>query len=143
MSGPWQTAWVTGASHGIGRALAEQLADRGTTVAVSARSEKALQDLHEAQPRIVPSPLDVTDDGAVVAVLDTFEKHNGLPDLAILNAGIYEPGYAAGVTADDYRRHMEVNYLGVTNCLAALLLSLIHISEPTRLLVQSRMPSSA
>jgi len=48
VSGPWHTAWITGASHGIGRALAEQLAYSGTTVAVSARSEKALQDLHEA-----------------------------------------------------------------------------------------------
>ena len=121
MSGPWQTAWVTGASHGIGRALAEQLADSGTRVAVSARSEKALLDLHDSQPRIVPCPLDVTDEAAVVAVLDTIEKDIGLPDLAILNAGIYEPGYAAAVTAGDYRRHMEVNYLGVTNCLAALL----------------------
>ena len=121
MSGPWKTAWITGASHGIGRALAEQLADGGVTVAVSARGETVLQGLHEAQPGIVPFPLDVTDEAAVAATLEAIEHRNGLPDLAILNAGIYEPRDAGAVTAEDYRRHMEVNYLGVTNCLAVLL----------------------
>jgi NADP-dependent 3-hydroxy acid dehydrogenase YdfG len=59
MSGSWKTAWITGASSGIGRELALKLARDGVRVAASARSADRLDELAQAQPSIVPVPVDV------------------------------------------------------------------------------------
>ena len=122
MNGQWRTAWITGASHGIGRSLALRLAGtHAVKVAASARGETALQSLREDNGLIVPYVLDVTDTAAVEACIARMEAELGLPDLVVLNAGIYEPAAAAETTAAQYRDHMTVNYIGVTNCVAAIL----------------------
>ena len=59
-SAPWRTAWVTGASTGIGRAIALKLAARGVRVVASARSIEKLDELAREHTGIVPVPLDVT-----------------------------------------------------------------------------------
>jgi len=56
MAAPWRTAWITGASTGIGRALAVALAERGVKVAASARSADKLAELARAHPGIAPLP---------------------------------------------------------------------------------------
>src|SRR5262245_22593395 len=61
MAETWQTAWVTGASSGIGRALALALAKRGAKVAASARSADKLAELARLDARVAPFPLDVRD----------------------------------------------------------------------------------
>ena len=61
MSQPWKTVWLTGASTGIGRELAVQLARRGCSVAISARSHDKLAELARISPLLTPFPLDVTD----------------------------------------------------------------------------------
>lgn len=115
-------AWITGGSDGIGRALAIRMLQKGDwQVAVSARSEDRLKALSDAHPGIVSFPLDVTQPAEVVRVVDAIEDAQGLPDRVILNAGIYEPMQAGDVREEDYAVHMQVNYLGVTNCLAAVL----------------------
>ena len=53
--------WITGASSGIGRALAIRFANEGWEVAASARRENLLKELNEKHPNIQPYPLDVTD----------------------------------------------------------------------------------
>ena len=58
---PWKTIWITGASSGIGRRLAIDLAGRGVTVAVSARSVDTLAVLADDHGNIRSYPLDVTD----------------------------------------------------------------------------------
>ena len=65
MAAPWRTAWITGASTGIGRALAVALAERGVKVAASARSADKLAELARAHPGIAPLPLDVLDAAAM------------------------------------------------------------------------------
>ena len=122
MKPAWRTAWITGASHGIGRALAMQLAAGNTTsVAASARSEAQLHGMQQANPRVEPFVLDVTEARAAESVLEAIEARLGLPDLVVLNAGTYEPVAAATASVAQYREHMEVNYMGVINCLAAAL----------------------
>jgi len=117
----WKTAWITGATHGIGRAMAEQLAAGGVQVAVSSRSQDDLVSMHEKQQRIMPVRLDVTDAPAAAVAVNEVVRQLDLPELVILNAGIYEPLAAGSVTAEGYRKHIEVNYIGVTNCLAEIL----------------------
>ncbi len=117
-------AWVTGASSGIGRAVALELARRGWTVAVTARREPELAALVNeirAPGRIVPAPADVTDADAVAAAVARVEAEHGPVVLAFLNAGVYVP--VDGVTIDVavYRRTFDVNVMGTVNALAALL----------------------
>ena len=115
--------WLVGASSGIGRALALRLAGDGWRVAISARSEARLRQLAGQAPagRLLVWPLDVTDAGAVARVLEGIEREAGAVDIAILNAGDYEPMPLAGFDIALFRRLMEVNYLGVVHCLGALL----------------------
>jgi len=117
----WRSAWITGASHGIGRALALELAAYGTQVAASARDDKRLLELQRSRSGITPYTLDVTDSAATAATVDTIEEAVGPLDLAILSAGIYQPLPGGVGDPDLFRRHVEVNYLGVVNALMAVL----------------------
>ena len=90
MPAPWRTAWITGASTGIGRALAVALAERGVKVAASARSADKLAELARAHPGIAPLPLDVLDAAAMAEAVRSISSTLGPIDLAVLNAGIWE-----------------------------------------------------
>jgi len=125
---PWKTAWITGASSGIGRELALTLARQGVAVAASARSRDALESLAAAaggdagSARILPTPLDVTDRTAVQAAAEAaIRVFRGPPDLAVLNAGTFEPMTAAGFDAATFRTQVEVNLMGTVHMLEALL----------------------
>ncbi len=121
MALPWQVVWVTGASSGIGAAVARQLADAGVKVATSARRKELLNQQALQSPMIYPYPLDVTD---AVAVADTFrqiEKDIGPIDLIIAGAALYKPVAAKDIDPKDFDAMFRVNYLGVINMLAAAL----------------------
>jgi NAD(P)-dependent dehydrogenase (short-subunit alcohol dehydrogenase family) len=90
-------------------------------VAASARDESALRLLHQEASQVLPAPLDVTDARAVEAAVAEIEHAQGPIDLAVLNAGIYEPVPGGLASPELFRQHMEVNYQGVVNCLCALL----------------------
>jgi NAD(P)-dependent dehydrogenase (short-subunit alcohol dehydrogenase family) len=128
MSLPWKTAWITGASTGIGRELALALARRGVTVAASARSREGLESLAAEAgaaangTRILATPLDVADRAAVKTAAEAaIRVFRGAPDLAVLNAGTYLPMSAADFDAERFRAHVEVNLMGTVHMLEALL----------------------
>lgn len=121
MATAWKTAWVTGASSGIGRELALKLADRGVKVAVSARSADKLDELSRINSNITPIPLDVTSREAVNdAVANLVDKFGHL-DLVVLNAGVWQPIAATKFDAGAASNSMAVNYLGVANVLEPLI----------------------
>lgn len=122
-------AWVTGASGGIGRALALALADRGWTVWVTARKAEDLAALAAARPdggrgRIRVAPGDVTDPARMAAIVAEIEAEGPLA-LAVLNAGIYLPMRAQTFSAADARRTFDVNLGGVANGLEPVLRAMI------------------
>jgi short-subunit dehydrogenase len=121
----WTQAWITGASSGIGRELALQLARSGVTVAVSARSREALASLAASHANIHAYPLDVTDDAAVIQTVQAIERAHGPIDLAVLNAGIWQPVKVQELQVQPFAEAMAVNYLGVVRGLAAIVPGMI------------------
>ena len=118
-------AWITGASTGLGRALALRMAGDGWCVAVSARNTALLATLAEASAslsgRIVAYPLDVTDLAAVRAIVEAIESNHGAIAQAVLNAGSHQPVNAAAFKAETFRTLTELNLMGTVNCLDAIL----------------------
>lgn len=118
---PWRVVWITGASSGIGRALALSLARDGVRVAVSARSADKLTELAASHPNIEAFPLDVRDRDAAAHVLAEIEGALGPVNLAVLNAGVWHPMTSVTFDAALIEESMAVNFMGLVNPLAALL----------------------
>ncbi|GLK80838.1 SDR family NAD(P)-dependent oxidoreductase [Methylopila turkensis] len=118
-------AWVTGASSGIGRAVALELARAGVTVAATARRADPLQSLKEEAAgfggRVAAYPGDVTERDGIADVAGRIADELGPIDLAILNAGAFIPVRAAPFDVDAFHRTFDVNLGGTVNCLGAVL----------------------
>jgi short-subunit dehydrogenase len=117
----WKTAWITGASSGIGLELARLLDSKVNHLGVSARSQDKLNSLAAHCRTIVTYPLDVTDADAVAACVGDIEAAAGPIDLAVLNAGTWQLMDVADLDLTAIRAGIEVNYLGVVYAIDALL----------------------
>ncbi|NVK42319.1 MAG: SDR family NAD(P)-dependent oxidoreductase [Oceanospirillaceae bacterium] len=124
---PWSTVWITGASRGIGAALALELATRGCQVAISARGTEALDELvgeslrRGVPGRLVAYPLDVTDANSCLKVAQAIEAELGPIELAVLNAGSHRPLALKDFSPAPFIELMQLNFFGVVNGVAALL----------------------
>jgi len=117
------TAWVVGASSGIGRDVALCLAAEGFRVGASARTMSALRALAEsfgALQRIRPVPVDVTDSASVATALAEVERSAPV-DLCIIAAGTHMPMTLPQFTADAVEQLVDLNLLGVVRVLTAVL----------------------
>ena len=121
MAARWRTAWITGASTGIGHALALALARRGVRVAASARSAEKLAALAALDTNITVFPLDVTRLADVAACHAHIVERFGIIDLAVLNAGVWDPMGARDYGAERAAASMAVNYTGIANVLEPLI----------------------
>lgn len=112
-------AWVTGASTGIGRALAIRLARQGYAVAATARAENELATIaHEAAGaggRIVTFPCDVRDEAAMTRTVERIEQSLGPIVLAVFNAGVYLPVRGDRMETANFVRSYEINVFGTLN----------------------------
>ena len=137
MARTWRTAWVTGASSGIGRELALRLARRGVRVAISARSAEKLNEVAAESDLILAVPVDVTDRAAVKRAHDEIRAAFGSIDLAVLNAGAWHPFDASAYDAALADASMAVNYGGVVNALEPLIPAMIEAGRGHLVLVAS------
>lgn len=143
-----RVAWVTGAGSGIGEAVAIRLAQAGWRVAISARSKESLDGVVTKAPGISPFPLDVTDAAAVAEAVSRIEAELGPIDLAILNAGTYQPVSATDFTAERIGANFDVNIMGTAKCLEPLMPRMIarrqgHIAVVSSLTGYAGLPTSA
>lgn len=114
MSGP--TAVVTGATAGIGAAIATDLAGRGYHVVVTGRDGDAAERLAAGLPDASGAVLDVTEDGRAEEVAEGVVREHGRLDAWVSNAGISHMAGFLDVTAEDLDRTLDVNVKGVFRC---------------------------
>ncbi len=120
MAMPREVVWITGASAGIGKALALAYAARGATVAATARPSERLDEaaLH---PGVVAFAGDVTDGAAMHDVVRRIETELGPIDRAVLNAGTHRPVKGEDFDAAELQKLMTINVMGTAYCLEAAL----------------------
>jgi NAD(P)-dependent dehydrogenase (short-subunit alcohol dehydrogenase family) len=110
-------ALVTGASSGIGAALAEEFARRGADVVATARRRERLEavavGVRDLGRRAVAEPGDVTRDGDLERVVERGLGELGRLDWVVANAGFGVAGSFDRLALDDFRRQIETNVFGV------------------------------
>jgi short-subunit dehydrogenase len=112
--------WITGASSGIGKALAIKFANEGWKVAASARRENLLKELNQENPNIHPFPLDVTNIDQCKTVFTNIVKKFADIEISIFGTGIHDPKSEKKFNLDKIRKIMEVNYFGTMNSINAV-----------------------
>ena len=113
---PARVAVVTGASSGIGRAIAVALGRLGWTVALGARRVTQLDEtakmVADAGGTPLVHPLDVTDSASIDSFCDFVRSHAGSIQVLVNNAGTALPGAIHEMSDADHRRIVETNLLG-------------------------------
>jgi len=117
--------WLTGASTGIGRALALELAARGAVCGLTARSEESLRalqvEIEGRGGRAIVVAGDVTDATRMKAVAAELEQKLGGIDILIANAGTHIFSKPEQFDAEEYLGLMNLNYGGMLRCIEAVL----------------------
>jgi NAD(P)-dependent dehydrogenase (short-subunit alcohol dehydrogenase family) len=124
-----RTVFITGCSSGIGAALAREFHKRGHRVYATARQLSALDALASLGIRALA--LDVNDDAAIGAALDTVRREAGSIDLLVNNAGFSRVGAVIDLTREDLRGQYETNVIAPVR-VTALALPLLRAAATAR-----------
>jgi short-subunit dehydrogenase len=123
-----RVAFITGASSGIGAALARELAREGAAIALAARRTERLEilarELQVHGHRAVPLACDVTRDGDLESAVAQARAALGPIDIAVANAGFGVVGPVESLDLKDFRRQFETNVFGVLRTAKASLAAL-------------------
>lgn len=115
-----KVALVTGAGSGVGRATSLALAHEGVSIGLMGRRlgalEETAQQIRDAGGRAVVLPADVSDEHAVVAMVEQLAEYCGGIDILINSAGVGIYGPVESYTLDDWRTTMDTNLTGVFLC---------------------------
>ena len=119
MSENQKKIWVTGASSGIGKAVAEKFANEGWQVAVSARRKEILDEMSKNE-NMFSYPCDVTNtlqvEETTTKIINDFKKI----DICLFCSGTYDPKLEQEINIQQNKFVMETNYFGVLNCIKAV-----------------------
>jgi 3-oxoacyl-[acyl-carrier protein] reductase len=111
-----RTALVTGASQGIGEAVARRLAQQGARVVLAARNEEKLAalagEIAAAGGAALPYPLDVSDPAAAAGRVKELPEEWAGVDILVNNAGITADNLLARMSLDDWERVLRTNLTG-------------------------------
>jgi short-subunit dehydrogenase len=129
---------ITGASSGIGRALAEQLAQEGAKLVLAARSEDKLRALADSLgPNVIAIPADVTLEADRQRLIAEVQARLGGLDVLINNAGIASWAHFADSTEAILRQIMEVNFFAPTELIRLAIPLLVDGTQPAIVNVSS------
>ena len=117
MSSDQKKVWITGASSGIGKAVAEKFAKENWKVAISARRENLLNEIAKNE-NIFAYPMDVTDSNKTQ---ETFNKIlEDFKDIDLCILVLVTRKSEKGLSVENVKTVMEVNFLGVVGCVKAV-----------------------
>lgn len=125
-------AVVTGASSGIGEAIALDLAKQGATVVATARRRDRLDALAARTANVHAVACDVADAASVKTMVAEVVARFGRLDILVNNAGIGLTGYATQITLEEWKEMVDVNVMGVLNCTHVALSHLIDAAKGPR-----------
>ncbi len=125
MSLQGRVAIVTGAAQGIGRAIAETLAQAGADIAVAdldpERSRETVESVEKLGRKALNVKVNVADSGNTKAMADHVTKVLGKVDILVNNAGITRDGLLLRMKEEDWNVVLQVNLNGTFNCTKAVL----------------------
>ena len=121
-----KTVWITGASSGIGEALAEELFNEGATVILSARTVNKLEEKKNRfdsiqQGHCLIVPCDVTKQGEIDKAVEKVKQLVNRIDILINNAGMSQRSYALETSLKVDRDILEVNFFGAVSITKSIL----------------------
>ena len=120
-----KTAWITGASSGIGEALVYAFAARGATVIISSNDEAGLERVRSAckerASAIIPAPFDLSDTSGINSIVDHNLKETGRIDYLLNIGGISQRASVAETPLWLDRKIFEINYFGTIAITKAIL----------------------
>ena len=119
MSENQKKIWITGASSGIGKALAEKFALEGWKVAISARRKEILDEMSKSK-NISSYPLDVTNQEQINNVFLKIINDFGDLDLCVFSSGTYDPKLEQEINIKQNKFVMETNFFGVLYCIKSV-----------------------
>ena len=112
--------WITGASSGIGKALALKFANENWSVAISARRENILKEISESNENIKSFPLDVTDRSKCKEVFEQIKSHYGDVDICFFSTGTWNPKKEKDIDVEQMEDVFKVNFFGTVNSIKAV-----------------------
>jgi short-subunit dehydrogenase len=116
-----KVVWITGASSGIGEALAYAFAAEGAQVVLSARREEELQRVAKACGNAYVLPFDMLSISEHADRVQDVMNTYGRIDYLVLNAGVSQRSFVKDTTFDVYRRLFEVNFFSIVSLTQAVL----------------------
>ncbi len=119
-----KTIWITGASSGIGAALAQELGAMDCTLVLSARNEAALHRVRQACTRpekVHVVPMDLSDFDGMIALTDSVLALVGSVDVLVNNAGLSQRSLLIDTKFEVFKTLIDINYLGTVALTKALL----------------------
>ena len=115
-----KNVWITGASSGIGKALAIKFAKEGWQVAASARRENLLNELVKISPNIYSFPLNVVNLENSKKIFKEIIEKLGEINLCVFSTGIYDPKKEKEINIEQIQNVFNVNFFGTLNCIKSV-----------------------
>ena len=112
--------WITGASTGIGKALAIKFAKEGWRVAASARRENLLKELENNNSNIKSFPLDVLDENKTKITFQNIIKEFKELEVCVFSTGIHDPEAEKDFNIETVRKIMDTNFFGTLNSIMSV-----------------------
>ena len=112
--------WITGASTGIGKALAMKFSKNGWNVAISARRLELLEEISKQNENIFSFPLDVTNKDECNKVFSEIKNKFGQIDLCIFSTGTWDPKKEKEIDVKQIENVMKVNFFGTVNSIKSV-----------------------
>lgn len=136
-----RTIWITGASSGIGEALARQWADADTRLVLSGRNrvqlDQVAQNCRTAGAEVLVVPFDLTKPDEIAAAAETVLPQISRLDILVNNGGISQRSRVQDTPMENYRRIMETDFWGHVELTKALLPFMVKTGGSTIVVISS------